>query len=288
MMNAAQGAAMGKRYLRLDKLLPGDVFLSKGVGPESDRIARLTFGPFSHASIHTHFGLLFEAIGNGVGYTGLSVAKYCDHGGYLLDVSKYDRLQIRRHPALHARCATPMGQRALAEELGELLLPENGKEYPLPTALAHAAPFIPALLLLPYLWFLELQPAERIKKAPGLFCSQLVAGALIQLQAYPLKSGWFGRQLPARRISPNHLQFSSSLLEIVPHVIVDETFPCEHPEPTAQREQQRQYERGRMLQEAQNVQRQALAVMDKHAALKLRLALSAVEDAYEDLREMMG
>lgn len=276
---------MTRRYLRAKELLPGDVLLSRGAGPESDAIARYTFGPYSHAAVYIHFGVIFEAIADGVGFTGLEIVRWCDAGrGYLLDVSNYACLEVRRHPILAAECATVEGQRSVSERLGRFLVPENGKQYPPLTALAYAVPWAPAVVVRPFLGVAAQRMGEQKVIAAGMFCSQLVCEALKKLNGEPLQHGFFGRTLPSRNVSPNHLRSPQSLLQVVPDVVVDSTFPCDEPELDPVREHQRQAEETRMLQEARLRQREGLLPLDKHSQMKLRIAVDTLSGHFESLR----
>jgi hypothetical protein len=270
-----------RRFLRFSKLLPGDVLLSRGTGRESDQIARLTFGPFSHAAIYVTFGVVFEAISDGVGFTGLELAKHCDHGvGYLVEVSHYAHVEVRRHPKIERQCATPSGADRVVEELARVLISENGKEYPPLRALAHAVPMVPAVVVYPYLFVAARHVGEGHKTVPGLFCSQLVCKALTRLCAYPLRPGFLGRRLPPHKISPNNLQFRRSLLNPVRDAVVDDTFPCEEFERDSSRQAQREAEHARMLQEAKTRQAEALAPRARERAVKLRIAVDTLNSLY--------
>jgi hypothetical protein len=274
-----------RRFLRVAKLLPGDVLLSRGADPESDQIARFTFGPFSHAAIYVTFGAVFEAIDDGVGFTGLEFAKHCDYGvGYLLDVSQYANLEVRRHPEVEKQCSTAAGTDRVMKTLAEVLIPENGKEYPPLSTLAHAVPMVPSFVVYPFLLVVARRLGEGSKTVPGLFCSQLVCKALTSLGAYPLRTGPFGRRLPPHKISPNHLQFRRSLLSPVPDAIVDDSFLCEEREADPLRQARRQVEHARMLNEAKRRQAESLAPLARGPALKLRIAVETLNGRYRTLR----
>lgn len=63
------------KYLSADKLHVGDVLLVKSAGKPSTLISTATRGPYSHAAIYAGHLRLFEAQGDGVGYTTLKLRK---------------------------------------------------------------------------------------------------------------------------------------------------------------------------------------------------------------------
>lgn len=125
----------------------------------------------------------------------------------LLDVSNYRKLEIRRHANIAKHCQTSGGRYDIEDELIEYLTSENGAEYSALVALSKAVPNVPSVIVLPILSAVAWFQTEPIKVVPGMFCSQLVASALGELGAYPLRNDWLGRRIPPEKISPNRLRY---------------------------------------------------------------------------------
>lgn len=278
-MSGSPASPAAVRYVRADRLLPGDVFLSRGTDKDSNWIAWTTLGPFSHAAIYHSNHCLFESIDDGVGYTGLDIAKACRNPGHgaivLLDVSQYLKLEIRRHPVLEQACATSQGRRDIEDRLSEWLIPKNGFEYPALTALARAVPYVPSFAVLPILWAVARFQGEPTKVVPGMFCSQLVASALEDLGAYPLKRRFFDRKISPEQISPNRLQSCRSRLTPVQGAIVDEDFRCDG-------DGSQQW----FLDQLKTVQTQRLEILNKSRAQALRTTISQVDNQYRRIKEL--
>jgi len=261
------------RYVRADRLLPGDVFLSRGGDKDSTWIARSTFGPFSHAAIYDGNHFLFEAIDDGVGYTKLNLARACRNPGQgsfiLIDVSHYNKLEIRRHPAIEEACKTLEGRRNVIDQLIGWLGPKNGLEYPALSTLAKAVPFVPWPLAFALLWVIARFQGEPSKVVPGMFCSQLVACALRDLDAEPLQSTFWGQIMTPEKISPNRLQSRKTQLKLVDDIIVDDKYPCEC-------DASQQY----FLEQMRQLQDQTNAMVAKCGAMERRKALLDLENRY--------
>lgn len=140
----------------------------------------------------------------------------------LLDVSRHQKLEIRRHPAIAERCRTDNGRGEVDDRLAECLVPRYGFEYPALEALANAVPYLPGWIVKPVLWTIARVRREAPAVVPGLFCSQVVFEALKYLSAVPLR-----RERRSETVSPNTLASASlSRLDVVEGVIVDETLPA--------------------------------------------------------------
>lgn len=265
-------------FIRGDLLLPGDVLLSRGVDKESDWIARVTFGPYSHAAIYHSNYCVFESIDDGVGFSKLDIAKVCtkdNRRSVLLDVSKYPKLEIRRHPAVEKCCSTSDGQRAIEDGLAECLIAENGLQYPPLPALARAVPFVPSFMIYPILWGVARYQGECPKVVPGMFCSQLVAAALEHLKAAPLSNS-FGIKARPEGISPNSFQSFRSRLKVVHHAIVHEDCGCED-----------EASNQRFLNELKDNQSRLLKLAPKQLTQQNRVAKSDFDKQYERIKEFL-
>src|SRR5262245_55431746 len=92
-------------YLRLDKLLPGDVLLTLGSGKVSKAIALFSGGEFSHAALCTSPYMIFESDGKTrIGHKILKTVGYLhadsgvEHYGKIPD--NPSRCAVYRHPCI--------------------------------------------------------------------------------------------------------------------------------------------------------------------------------------------
>jgi len=270
------------RYIREDKLLPGDVFLSQGGDKESGWIAAFTRGPYSHAAIYLGNQCLFESIDDGVGFKALAIVKACSNPGHgsfvLLDVSHYERLEIRRHPILRNQCQTDEGRRHLGDRLIEYLTAENGKEYPPYVYLARTVRYLPWVIVYPVLRGIAAYQGEAIKVVPGMFCSQLVVSALRRVHADPLKRNCWGRKIPPENVAPNLLQSGLSRLEpVTDKAIFDQSCDCKDAAANQWFVDQ--------LQETQDIM---IEMMNKKRAQRLRRGLHALDTKWVQLKKFLN
>lgn len=267
-----------KRYVRGDLLLPGDVLLSRGGDKESDWIAWATFGPYSHAAIyHTNY-CVFESVDDGVGFSKLQIDKICTKDNQrhvLLDVSKYAKFEIRRHPVVEQCCATADGRRAIEDKLTKCLIAENGLQYPALPALARAVPYFPFFMVYPFLWVVARWQRECPKVVPGMFCSQLVAAALEHLAAPPLND-FCGIKIRPEEISPNRFQSFRSRLTLVRNAIVTEDCGCSDDRSSRA-----------FLDALRTNQAIVLKTAGKELAQQQRVAMSDFDKQYKRIKEFL-
>lgn len=201
----------GDLYLNTSLLRPGDVLLTRGRVKESHWIARLTWGPFSHAALVVNGSVLFESDDLGVGYTALHVDRVerSAAGKHLLSVlTDVDRAVLLRHPRMaHSMAAD------VEEDLVEALYPAFGREYPPWANLASALPGGPLIRGVGRLLLRAKAAFDGDDKVwnPGQFCSQLVADALMRVLKEKKLSLFVPPRSPAN-INPNTLLRS----ELVP------------------------------------------------------------------------
>jgi hypothetical protein len=263
------------RYLRGELLKPGDVIVSRGHDKDSDLIAWSTFGRFSHAAIYVADYCVFESIDDGVGFSPLTLTKVghapaVQQRVRLLDVSSYRDIQVWRHPVLEQKCQSAAGQRGVSDALAEILIPVNGLEYPDLTALARASP-APYWVALPLVWLTAKMRRESRVRLPGMFCSQLVASALKDLGAEPLK-----KIVDATKISPNHLvRPRKTALKRLADIIVDDKFECEA-------DQNDQH----YLQDFKQSQQTLLNLVDKGRTQNFKLSIAGLNKKWENIARL--
>jgi hypothetical protein len=207
-------------FLKLDKIRPGDVLLTRGRAAHSTFIAKATRGEFSHAAIflpveNSPWPFLVEADGFGVGFTHLplvflSVEEFRTITVYSIPNSPLT-YKLLRHPEIENKSSEQLYQAAselqakvlhrrysiLSRLIKPVDLPDNFKD------------FTEKLIRL---------TESRIDASShtGVFCSELVAMYFDAL-GVPL----FEKQRSIQSVSPNHLDESASLLKEVPDAFVD-------------------------------------------------------------------
>jgi hypothetical protein len=204
---AQSGADNHALYLLVNRLRTGDVILSQGGEKESDLIATITGGPYSHAALfyrpsHGDLGSLFESLDDGIGFRPFpasalkKVERDMRETRMFVDVSlirkqPYRAFAVFRHPKFG-------GKNTVARVFRNALEPFWYREYPRAEQLAAAAS-LPKYLT----WFISRLLAsydDEPKTRPGPFCSQLIVAVYERLGVR-----LFGDDRDCFSVSPNDL-----------------------------------------------------------------------------------
>ena len=211
-------------FLRMNKVQPGDVLLSRASGKklETKLLAKLTKGEYSHAAVFISFKetadgkptmlQLIEAEDLGVGWTGLDPFLLALDGERFEDVApppgNPEKAALLRHPQISS---VPLPQ--LIEASRKIRDEQLFMAYPPLVRLVEATPF-PAFMKAVVRRAVAREKHEHDPLAIGSFCSQLVA------QFYELLPiSLFDVRRPANEVSPNALA-ASKLVEVKDAVIL--------------------------------------------------------------------
>ncbi|WP_347989939.1 hypothetical protein [Methylomonas sp. AM2-LC] len=207
-------------FLRIDKIRPGDVLLTRGRAARSTFIAKATRGEFSHAAIFLplEYALqptLVEADGLGVGFTNLpllflSSTEFGNFSVYSIpDAPK--AYKLLRHPAIESK--TPKQLLKAASDLQEKVL---FRRYSILSRLIKPVDLSDRIEEISEQVVKLMESRKGVSSHTGVFCSELVA-----MYFDALGITLFKKPRSAESVSPNHLDENSSLLKEVPEAFID-------------------------------------------------------------------
>lgn len=213
-------------FLDTAKIKPGDILLTAGRAPSSYLI-RIISGTsllkpvaFSHAAIVLTNYVLFESMHDGVGQTYLPLDRYelLSEGGarHLTALIDEKGRCLRNAVVMRPTGLQRKPYDTLVAELARYAIPREGTEYPMLEKLVAAVKLSPLkrgsitrMIAKLVSWF------QRKPINPGLFCSELVAAVLGEMEC-PLLAG----NPTASTVAPADFGTTSTQLEIVPDAIV--------------------------------------------------------------------
>lgn len=188
----------------LAQLVPGDVLLTTEATATSWAIRQVTRSLYSHAILYVGEGLIIDSSPkDGIAFGLLQLVKAergasIDQDRLFATVPKAMRIHVFRHARLAGQ-ALPLEDRLdLMHKLHSVLPDKWGRDYSLLESLAMATPLLGRVpgLKRAVLRTVGRLGADRDKRVPSDFCSELVANALADFGLPPLKS-WPQGDIPS-------------------------------------------------------------------------------------------